>query len=124
LRKDPGRRFQHMDDIKIELEELKEDLSSSTLAGPPPAVRPARRMWVGAGAALVVASLAVGVWLFRGTDKKPAAAPELVPLTSYPGLERHPSFSPDGNQVAFSWNGEKQDSFDIYLKLAAFTIQS
>ena len=25
-------------------------------------------------------------------------------------------FSPDGNQVAFSWNGEKQDNFDIYIK--------
>jgi len=27
------------------------------------------------------------------------------------------SFSPDGNQVAFAWNGEKQDNFDIYVKL-------
>jgi eukaryotic-like serine/threonine-protein kinase len=116
LRKDPGRRFQHMGDVKVELEELKEDSSSSTLAGTPPAVRPARWMWVWAGTALVIASLAVAVWLFRGTDKKPAAAPELVPLTSYAGSEKSPSFSPDGNQVAFSWNGEKQDNFDIYLK--------
>ena len=117
LRKDPGRRFQHMGDVKVELEELKEDSSSSTLAGTPPAVRPARRMWVWAGAAIMVAAIAVAVWLFRGTDKKPAAAPEVVPLTSYAGSERSPSFSPDGNQVAFSWNGEKQDNFDIYLKL-------
>ena len=41
----------------------------------------------------------------------------MVPLTSYAGSERSPSFSPDGNQVAFSWNGEKQDNFDIYVKL-------
>ncbi|MGH9429900.1 MAG: hypothetical protein ACRD2L_26750, partial [Terriglobia bacterium] len=40
-----------------------------------------------------------------------------VPLTTYPGHERSPSFSPDGNQVAFSWNGERQDNFDIYVKL-------
>ena len=116
LRKDPGRRFQHMGDVKVELEELKEDSSSSTLAGTPPVVRPARRMWVGAGAAIMVAAIVAAVWLFHGTDKKPAAAPELVPLTSYAGSERSPSFSPDGNQVAFSWNGEKQDNFDIYLK--------
>jgi Tol biopolymer transport system component len=38
-------------------------------------------------------------------------------LTAYPGAETSPSFSPDGNQVAFSWNGEKQDNFDIYIKL-------
>ena len=41
----------------------------------------------------------------------------MVPLTSYAGIERSPSFSPDGNQVAFSWNGEKQENFDIYVKL-------
>ncbi len=28
-----------------------------------------------------------------------------IPLTAYQGDERQPSFSPDGNQVAFSWNG-------------------
>jgi Tol biopolymer transport system component len=28
-----------------------------------------------------------------------------------------PSFSPDGNQVAYSWNGEKQDNWDVYVKL-------
>ena len=40
-----------------------------------------------------------------------------MPLTSYPGMEDQPSFSPDGNQVAFEWNGEKQDNDDIYVKL-------
>jgi Tol biopolymer transport system component len=40
-----------------------------------------------------------------------------VPLTSYPGSEASPSFSPDGNQIAFSWNGEKRDNYDIYVKL-------
>ncbi len=40
-----------------------------------------------------------------------------MPLTSYPGIERSPSFSPDGNQVAFSWNGRDQNNFDIYVQL-------
>jgi Tol biopolymer transport system component len=40
-----------------------------------------------------------------------------VVLTSYPGVERNPVLSPDGKQVAFSWNGEKGDNFDIYVKL-------
>jgi Tol biopolymer transport system component len=39
-----------------------------------------------------------------------------VPLTSYPGQEVEPSFSPDGKQVAFSWNGQKEDNYDIYVK--------
>ena len=75
-----------------------------------------RRNWIWA-AAVVVVGIAVAIWLFRGTARKPAAPPEVVPLTSYAGSERSPSFSPDGNQVAFSWNGEKQDNFDIYVKL-------
>jgi Tol biopolymer transport system component len=39
-----------------------------------------------------------------------------VPLTTYPGNETLPSFSPDGNYVAFVWNGERQDNDDIYVK--------
>ena len=66
---------------------------------------------------MVVVAMAVAGGSFSGTARKPAAAPEVVPLTSYIGSEESPSFSPDGNQVAFSWNGEKQDNFDIYVKL-------
>src|SRR5262249_59166862 len=40
-----------------------------------------------------------------------------IPLTSYPGVQSAPTFSPDGNQVAFCWDGEKQDNTDIYVKL-------
>ena len=41
----------------------------------------------------------------------------IVPLTSYSGFEIGGSFSPDGNQVAFSWTGGDTESFDIYVKL-------
>lgn len=40
-----------------------------------------------------------------------------IPLTTYPGREQQPSFSPDGNSVAFAWNGEAEDNWDIYVKL-------
>jgi Tol biopolymer transport system component len=41
----------------------------------------------------------------------------MVPLTSYPGRQATPALSPDGKQVAFSWDGEHGDNFDIYVKL-------
>ena len=40
----------------------------------------------------------------------------MVPLTTLTGWESVPTFSPDGKQVAFLWNGEKRDNTDIYVK--------
>jgi serine/threonine protein kinase len=66
---------------------------------------------------VVLAGAGLGAFLFR--ERASSAADELlraIPLTSYPGNQSEPSFSPDGNQVAFSWDGERQDNFDIYVK--------
>jgi Tol biopolymer transport system component len=117
LRKAPERRWQAIPDLKVTLDELKEESDSGTLAGAPLVVRSTRRPWVWVGVAMVVLAITIAGWLFRGTVRKPQAALEVVPLTTYTGSEQSPSFSPDGNQVAFSWNGEKQDNFDIYVKL-------
>jgi Tol biopolymer transport system component len=54
---------------------------------------------------------------FRVLRPASRATLKTIPLTSYPGWQRDPAFSPDGKQVAFSWDGEKGDNFDIYVKL-------
>jgi Tol biopolymer transport system component len=41
----------------------------------------------------------------------------VLPLTSFKGSEIQPSFSPDGSQVAFAWDGENGDNWDVYLKV-------
>jgi Tol biopolymer transport system component/tRNA A-37 threonylcarbamoyl transferase component Bud32 len=118
LRKNPERRFQTMADLKVALEELKEESDSGTLsAAPGRQQRPARRL-VWAAALLAAFTLGVGaLWFMRSPGKAPEAALNPVPLTTYPGVQGWPSFSPDGNQVAFAWNGEKQDNDDIYVKM-------
>ena len=118
LRKDPERRFQHIDDVKVALQEIKEE-SESGVTAPASVARTYRR---GAIAALVAAALViVGVtaWLLPSLLRRaPAPAPmRPVALTSLTGAEFYPTFSPDGEQVAFSWNGPKQDNWDVYVTL-------
>lgn len=114
LRGNPAHRIQHMDDVKLALEELREELNPGRLAEAGPQPPRSRRKLAWAIAALAVVATA-SAWVFvRST---PAAPWRAVPLTAYPGMETCPTFSPDGSQVAFSWDGEREESFDIYLRL-------
>jgi len=118
LRKDPARRFQHMDDVKVALEELKEESDSGALAGSVAApARNRRHVWAAALAGIAAVAVVTLLVSRPWRDQQPTPTPTLTPLTSYPGIQQKPSFSPDGNQIAFSWNGEKEDNFDIYVKV-------
>jgi eukaryotic-like serine/threonine-protein kinase len=115
LRKDPAKRFQAMDHLRIDLAEIKEE-SDSASARPAPVAR-SRGRWVALAAvsAVVVAALAARyVWPHRPAELAPM---RVVPLTTLTGSETHPSFSPDGTRVAFEWGGEKSDNLDIYEKI-------
>jgi Tol biopolymer transport system component/DNA-binding winged helix-turn-helix (wHTH) protein len=74
-----------------------------------------RRAGLVVGLLLLLAGL--GWYLSRSRSTSIAEPSPPIPLTSYPGIELSPTFSPDGSQVAFSWNGEHQDNFDIYVKV-------
>ncbi len=67
--------------------------------------------------AAVLAGIAVFLAWFAARQPRPAGTPpKVVPLTTYPGSEFQPSFSPDGSAVAFVWDGEAQNNRDIYAK--------
>lgn len=86
---------------------------------PSPAPRPIQAFAYIASAALVLALAGGGVWVWavNGPSHSPPERPlKAVPLTSYEGSEVSPSFSPDGNQVAFAWNGESRANFDVYVQ--------
>ena len=112
LRKEPERRFQTMADLKVALDDLREEASGAR--------RPAARAGNGkrlaailAGAAVLLAAFAV--WRLRRSE---SAAPPMtaIALTTLPGLERSPSFSPDANHVAFAWTPPQKNNSDIYVQ--------
>ena len=115
LRKDPQRRIQHLDDVKLALEELKEASASGTQGQPHVAWAPSRWRWV--WAALLPVLLVAGLFAWRVWRAPETTEPlRAVSLTTQPGVHRYPSFSPDGNHVSFTWTGPKQDNPDIYVQ--------
>lgn len=75
---------------------------------------PHRGFWKLAIAAILLTSAATLGWSWFHTA--PLSRPSVTVFTEYPGDEDMPSFSPDGQSVAFVWNGPAQDNFDIYIR--------
>lgn len=106
--KDPAHRLQVMADVQMELQELKDELEASK-------TRKVRRLaWATAAAGAVV--LGTSAWLLMTRWAQTFPQPYLTPFTSFEGIESAGSFSPDGDRVAFTWNGEGLDNVDIYVK--------
>ena len=82
--------------------------------------RAGRLIWPAVVIALAIGA-AVSLFVFR---LRPISRPPMraTPLTSLPGQERYPSFSPDGNQIAFAWDGENGDNQDIYIKVVGAAV--
>ena len=109
LEKLPERRFQSASDLGYALRLV-------TTAHPQAEARRKRKIRPPLASALAVVILAVAAvayWWLR-----PESYPEdlhPVPLMAWPGSAHSPTFSPDGNRVAFAWNSEKEDTFHIYI---------
>ncbi len=103
LEKDPKLRLHAIADVNFDLEEARAESKQQLRTA---ARSRTRGTWVLAATVIVLAS-AAAAWQVWSTRSANLPAPRVMPLTSYPGLEASPTFSPDGRQVAFSWDGEK-----------------
>ena len=125
LEKDRKLRYQTASDLGADLERLKRDTGSQPVgadlvpARGRPQGAPLRRWAAIVLAGVALMALVAGALWFRyfGPGSKVAEPMRIVPLTSFPGHQDYARFSPDGNQIAFSWNGENGDNWDIYVKL-------
>jgi Tol biopolymer transport system component/DNA-binding winged helix-turn-helix (wHTH) protein len=83
---------------------------------------PARRKhWfdrvIGATVLGILVTAVFGGWVLSRSPKRPELPMKEIPMTSLKGFEIGPSFSGDGTRVAFAWDGEAQDNYDIYVQL-------
>jgi hypothetical protein len=115
LRKDPSRRIQHMDDVKLALEELKSELESGitqTIAIP----QPARYRTAFVAIAVLLVAVFAGYVLWKSRPRTtPVGTPVLRRLTSNPGLSGWPALSKDGKFVAYA-SDRGTGNLDIWLQ--------
>jgi serine/threonine protein kinase len=108
LRKDPRDRYQNAADLMVDLRHL---------SGQPLAATGKKRAWkviVPAAAVMALFTGSIAWMLLRPPQNhEPLRA---IPLTTLTGVSRYPSFSPDGNHIAFSWTGSQRDNPDIYVQ--------
>jgi Tol biopolymer transport system component len=129
LERDREARYQTAAELRDDLKRLQRAVDSGFGSGvqivasapiPQPRAHGARRWLLLLLLPLVLAVAAVWLGVFGpptvppSTHGQPALRP--VPFTSYPGEEFGTAFSPDGTKLAFVWNGENGENYDIYLQ--------
>ena len=122
LEKSPDDRYQAARELEVDLRRLGASSSGHKLAldsgsrNTDPSWFRRNRKYLAIAAPLILAAIAAAAFfLFRSAPVTQEAT--VVPLTTLPGQEISPSFSPDGTQVAFGWDGENNGAgFDVYVK--------
>ncbi|MBI3473226.1 MAG: serine/threonine-protein kinase, partial [Candidatus Solibacter usitatus] len=116
LRKDPERRFQLMKEVRIALEELKEESESGRLAQTDRPVQARRKSpalaWGIAAGLLLLAGAGAWVWT---RDRGSAPEYELRQLTADAGLTTTPAISRDGKMVAYASDRASDGNLDLWV---------
>lgn len=120
LRKDPDRRYQHMLDLKLDLQEQREDLEFAEILGTVE-MPGARRIWWVLPALAVLAIVAYFGGhraLFRAISPRTPSAPIARAVTGGETLSTDPAISADGATLVYS-SDRNGDNLDIYVQSIA-----
>jgi Tol biopolymer transport system component len=147
LHKDREGRYQTAKDLLIDLMSFKQEVESEAklehslqpgsggngrlrTSATVPAAHSLPRWWSNrlfwlSVAVILVVGVAVRLYssrlssesLMRSNSESSLPPMKVVPFTSFASNEGTPAFSPDGNQIAFDWDGGTSDNIDIYVKL-------
>ncbi len=127
LEKNREERYQSMKDVAIDLKRYKRDSEGKRIERkvPSEAVKPSEALpprkkistslLIGAGALVVLLVLGV-LYLTRQTPKEEVklAEAKITKVTSQPGLEDEPTWSPDGKFIAYT--SDDRGNFDIIVQ--------
>jgi Tol biopolymer transport system component len=116
LRKDPQRRWQTMSDLKVALQDLKEDSESGKLAAATaPAARGKRKTAFFVGGATVLVLAAAVILKFVVLKPQGPVEYEITPVTYDSGFTAYATFSPDGSLMAYASDRGGQN-LDIWVQ--------
>ena len=131
MRKDPAARYASVAELEADVRSLLAATHPAGLSRPPArktdgvwahamkqAARPGRRARIAIVSTAVLLCLGVAAWVKLHGPPHRAVLPVDVKVTSFPGWERWPSFSPDGSQVVFSWAPELTGRGSLYVVMA------
>jgi serine/threonine protein kinase/Tol biopolymer transport system component len=118
LRKDVARRSQSMAEIKLALEELKEESDSGTLpvASLPSAVRPRRAFLFGAITLAAVLIAAAGAWMIAARRDHGPPLYRLRQITRDEGITTSPALSLDGKLLAYASDRAGENHLNIWVQ--------
>ena len=118
LEKKPERRFQSARDLAFALETASAPTGSAAVAAAVPTIARPSRLAGSLGIAALVAGAAIsGYLLHQGRAIAPPVGrgeATLTPLTTDPGYEGEPTFSPDGQTIAYV--SDRDGNFEVYLQ--------
>jgi serine/threonine protein kinase/Tol biopolymer transport system component len=118
LRKSPERRWQSMADLKVALEDLREDSDSRRAARSEVSVPARRRRWIMVASLVMAAggTLVYGLWRATRSEPRAMPGPFLTRLTSDIGWTDYPAISLDGKMLAYASDRSGEGNLDIWVQ--------
>jgi serine/threonine protein kinase len=66
---------------------------------------------------LIIAAVTMVFFFNPFATREPVEPMKIVPLNGLPGVQMNPAISPNGEEVAFAWNGRTGENFNIYVQI-------
>jgi eukaryotic-like serine/threonine-protein kinase len=128
LEKDREVRYQSATELRADLKRLKRDTTSgrSAITSAPQVANGSLAMakksywalWSGLAVVILIIVIGAAAWFYSSRNSKAFQQSfNVTPFTSSSGQKFTPVFSSDGNEIAYTWKGEKDNNYDVYVKL-------